>query len=246
MKISVSSLLEKLIWLLTVFLFTTFLLFETKTWGKYAFFGATVLIVLMSAVIYGGILRIRLQPYHLFIGIFTLFVGVSSVWAMQPSDSFSKMYSVLQIFGCSALLYIHYDRKDNIRSLLSAIKWAGYFVTIYSIAFYGLDALLESAQDLRLTTEFSNVNAIAMAAAISCMLQWGDILKKRNLLSSVMMIPAIILIAATQSRKAFLSLLLGIAGMYLLHSATQKGTAKKILKLLFYMLLLYLGLLLLL
>ena len=242
MIISIKSLLEKLIWLLTVFLFSSFLIFETYSWGKYAFFGATILIVLFSAVIYDGILRIKLQAYHGFFTLFILYVAINSLWAMRSSDTVNKAITLAQILVCAAMMYIHYDREGNIESLLSAVRWAGYIVTLYAIAFYGLDAMLESSQDLRLENEFSNVNTIAMAAALSCTIQWSDILKKKHLLSSVMMVPAVILITATQSRKAFVWLLAGVFCVYIMHTMREKGFTKKVLKLVLYALVIFLGL----
>ena len=238
MKISLNSVFEKTIWLLTVFLFSSFLIFETYTWGKYAFFAATILIVLLSAISYNGVLYIRLRPYHIFFILFMMYTAITSLWAMRASDVYNKTYSLLQILVCASLMYMHYDRKENIHSLLMAVMWAGYFVVLYAISFYGLDQMLESTQDIRLDTEFSNVNAIAMAAAISCMFQWNEILHRRNIWSSVFMIPAIILITATQSRKAFILLLAGILFVYIVRIMRQKGFAKKILRLLFYVTLL--------
>ncbi len=238
MKISLNSVLEKMIWLLTVLLFSSFLIFEAYTWGKYVFFSATILIVLLSAISYNGVLRIRLRPYHIFFILFMLYTAITSLWAIRTNDVYNKTYSLLQILVCASLMYLHYDRKANTHSLLMVVMWAGYFVVLYAISFYGLDQMLASAQDMRLDNEFSNVNAIAMAAAISCMFQWNELLHRRNIWSSVFMIPAVILITATQSRKAFILLIAGIVLVYIVKTMGQKGFAKKILKLLFYMLLL--------
>lgn len=234
MKISIQSVIDKCIWLLTVFLLSSFLIFETYTWGKYAFFAASVLIALLSAVSYNGIIRLRLQPYHIFFLLFAMYTAATSLWAMRSSDATTKAMTLVQILGCAAMLYLHYDRKDNIRQLLLAVMWAGYLVTLYAISFYGIDQMLESAQDIRLENEFSNVNSIAMAAAIACMLQWNEALHKRNIWSVVMMVPAVILITATQSRKAFVMLIAGIVLMYVMKTAQQKGFLKKLLKLLMY------------
>lgn len=242
MKISLSSLLEKLIWLSTVFLYASFLMFDFTYHGKYIYFGLTILIVLMSAIIYRGILRIRLQPFHIFTALFAIFVALSSLWAMRSTDPIQKAIVLLQVLIFSSMIYIHYDRTNNIVPLLLAVKWAGYIVTLYSIAFYGLDEMLASSQDLRLTNEFSNVNSIAMSAALSCVLQWNDILRKRDIWSTVMTIPSVILITATQSRKALVLLLVGILAIYLLRSMQEKGSAKKVLKFIFYSVLIFFGL----
>ncbi len=242
MRISLESVIDKIIWLLTVFLLSSFLIFETYAWGRYAFFGASILILLLSAISYGGILRIRLQPYHIFFLLFIAFAAMSSLWAIRSSDAIGKASTLFRILVCAAMLYIHYDRKDHIRPLLLAVMWAGYFVTLYAITFYGLDTMLESSQDIRLENEFSNVNTIAMSAAISCILQWHELLSKRNLWSSVLVIPSVILITATQSRKAFVMLLAGIVLVYTVKTMRQKGFAKKLLKLILYMVLMFVAL----
>ena len=234
MKISVKTLCEKCIWLLTVCLFSSFLIFDLSSSGRYVFFGLSILILLFSAVIHDGILRIRLDPFYGFFAAFALFVGMTSLWAIRSSDAVQKAVTLLQIFICAAMLFIHYDREDNIHGLLTAVMWSGYLVSLYAIAFYGLDAMLKSAQEIRLENEFANVNAIAMAAALSCMLQWYELTKRRNRVSAPLMIPAVILIMATQSRKAFVLLMAGIAGIYLVRTAQQKGIGRKLLKLLLY------------
>ncbi|MBR4864033.1 MAG: O-antigen ligase family protein [Oscillospiraceae bacterium] len=238
MKISVSSIIEKLIWLLAVFLFASFLIFDTYSWGRYAFFGVSILIVLLNAINYNGILRWRLQPFHIFALLFAGYVALSSLWAMQPSDPITKSKTILQVLLCASMLYLHYDRTNNTRPLCLAVMWSGYVVVVYAILFYGLDTMLASSQDIRLENEFSNVNNIAMAAAISCMLQWNEVIHKRNIWSAVMIIPSVILIGATQSRKAFILLLAGVVLVYVMKTMGQKGFFKKVLSLLFYLVLL--------
>ena len=234
MKVSLSTVLEKCIWLLTVLLFSCFLIFDGYAWGKYVFFGASILILLMTAVIHDGMVRIRFDAFHGFFAAFIAYTALTSLWAIKASDATEKAITLVQIFACAVLLFVHYDRKDNIRSLLTAVMWSGYVVTLYAIAVYGLDAMLQSTQDIRLQNEFANVNAVAMSAAVSCMLQWQELTQKRNRWSAVLMIPAVILITATQSRKAFILLLAGVVGIYIMRTAQQKGIARKILKLCLY------------
>lgn len=242
MKISLNNIIEKIIWLLTTFLFASFLIFDTVAWGKYAFFGASVLIVILSAISQNGILRFRVTPYHIFFLLFTIYVAMTSLWALfRPVDATNKAITLIQILLCSSLLYIHYDKDENPRPLFLAVMWSGYVVVLYAIAVYGLDAMLESAQDIRLENDFTNVNNIAMAAAISCMLQWHELLYKRSIWSVVFVIPSVILITATQSRKAFVLLLAGIVLVYIAKTMQEKGFLKKVLKLLFYMCLVLVG-----
>lgn len=232
MIISTEAILRRLIWLLTLSLFITFLIFETYTWGRYVFFGCCVLIALLTSAMHRGVLRIRLRPYYGFFALFIVYVLFTALWAWDQTAAISKAVTLVQILGCSAMLYIHYDREDSVQDLLSAVKWAGYIVSIYAIFYYGLENLgLEEGQ--RLDNEFSNINTIGMAAALACVLQIYELLYKRSRWSVVMMIPAVIMVAATQSRKALVLLIAGVMGVYILKNLSKKGFANKLCKVLF-------------
>ena len=227
MKVSLNATLNKLIWLLTIFLFVSFLIFETYSWGRYAFLGVSALVIILSSIIYGGKIRVRLCPYYCFLGLFAVYVGIASIWAWNSAAAISKAVTLVQILGCSAMLYVHYDRQDNVRELLSAVKWAGFIVAVYAIFFYGIENLgLE--EGVRLDNEFANINGIGMAAALSCVLQAHEFLNKRSRWPALMMLPAVIMIAATQSRKALVFLMVGALGVYVLHSLTQKSISKRL------------------
>ena len=234
MKISLNSVIEKVIWGLLVFLLTSFLTLGLTIGGRYLFLAATLLIIPLSALANNGILRIRLHPYHFFLLFFATYTALSSLWGLRSSDAIGKASTLFQILACVSVLFIHYDKTVNPRPLYLAIMWSGYFVTIYAILVYGMDTLLASAQDVRVGNEFNNINSVAMTAAISCMFQWNELLNKRSIWSTVFVIPAVILITATQSRKAFVMLFAGIVLLYVVKTMGQKGFAKKLLKLLAY------------
>jgi len=132
------------------------------------------------------------------------------------------------ILICSSMLYMHYVRLNDVASLLNAIKWAGYFVAIYTIGFYGLDIILEALSSNRLSNSFSNVNVIAMFIAFACTIQVSQLLHKRSKLAALFMIPCIIVISATQSKKALIALILGAIGVYLVNKLNKKNALKSI------------------
>lgn len=232
MKISLETILQRIIWLLTLLLFITFLIFETYAWGRYVFFGGCILIALLTSAVHRGVLRIRFRPYYGFFALFIVYVMTTALWAWDQPSAIRKAVTLVQILGCSAMLYIHYDREDTIQGLLSAVKWAGYIVSVYAIFYYGLENLgLEEGR--RLENEFSNVNTIGMTAALACVLQVQELLYKRSRWSAVMMIPAVVMVAATQSRKALVLLLAGVMGVYILKNLSKKGFANKLCKVLF-------------
>ena len=228
MKTSLTNISNNIIWLLTVFLFTTFLVFETYSWGRYAFFGASALILLLSVFTHHGKLMFRMDAFYKFMLVFIGYTLLSSLWAMNPADSVSKAVTIFQILVCAAMLYIHYQHMDDVQPLLTAVMWAGYLVALYTIFFFGTEQLMEAAAGDRLGNEYSNVNSIGMAAAYSCTIQVSQFLHKKNHWSVVFMIPAIVVIAATQSRKALALLVAGVFGVYVMKNFQNRGFLRKI------------------
>lgn len=234
MKITVKSIMEKLIWLLTVFVFFAFTVFNEPSWGKYTILGASVLIAVLTAMADGGVLRLRIEAYHVFVLIFGLFTLASSLWAPIPSDAITKASTVFQILLCAALAYLHYQKHENMHGLISAVIWAGYAIAIYTIATYGLDHIIEAAIGRRLVKVYNNSNTIGMAIAHGCILQIYELFYGRKKWSALLMIPAILVVAATQSKKAILMLIIGAFLIYYIKNAQGKGNLKKIFKLIIF------------
>jgi O-antigen ligase len=110
-----------------------------------------------------------------------------------------------------SVLYAYYSQKESVLELLESVKWGGYILTIYSIAFYGIDTIRATlASEGRLDNAYSNINAIAMLAAISLVITVFQCLYYKVSFSIIFSVPEIILIAASGSRKALLSVGIGI------------------------------------
>lgn len=231
MKISINGFVDKCIWVLTTYLLVSFLAFNNYPWGKYTFVVASVLIALLAAVGNNGRIRIKLQAYHLFFVLFIFYVLLSSLWAWSFSDSVSKAMTLIQILLCSAMAYLYYERKDSIQALLQAVMWAGYILAIYAMAYYGAERLATASSN-RLDSEFVSVNSIGMVTALACVLQINELLCGRNKWTAVMMVPAIMMVAFTQSKKAIIFLVAGVLGLLALRTIQQKASAKGLLKML--------------
>lgn len=229
------NILEKIIWVLTTFLFVSFLVFETYTWGRYAFFAVSVLILLLSAVEYGGRIQLRISAYQHFLLSFSIFSLCSALWALDVSDSVIMARTLFRILVCATFLYWHYIRKDDIRQLLSVVMWSGYTVAIYTIAFYGLNTILLATMgaNTRLNNDYTNVNSIGMACALSCVvLFWGILYKKFRWWTAIPVIPTLLAMAATQSRKAILFAVAGIFMLIVFKYSSKKDFMKNCFKLL--------------
>lgn len=221
----------KIIWILTAFLLCAFYLFAFNTWGRYVLAVVAVLIFALGVAIPRGIgYKVEIGPYHIFLMVFTLYTFLSAIWSVERSATIQKAQTLFQIFLCYSLIYAYYAKLDSVRSLWDCVMWGGYFIAAYSIVAYGgisnVMALVQSSH--RLDNVFTNINNIAMICAIACVIQFHRILCKKEYLSAIFAIPAIIMIAATQTRKAIILLALGIIAAVILKNFEGKKLLKSV------------------
>lgn len=234
-----------LVFVFTAMLFVVFILSETNAWVKYILFGLSLAIFVIGVVLCNGKISFRIDAYAFIEILFIAFALTSSLWAMQPSDSVIMARTLFRIFICAYMLYVTYTNVPELDEilLLKAVMWAGYIIAIYTFAYYGFDAIVNGGHEigLRIDNEFANVNSIGLVCALSCMIQINlkFLCKKYRLFPSVLfMIPGIVVIAATQSRKALVFLLAGIMIAMLMGVMNEKGRmSAKIAKILFELLL---------
>ena len=225
------TLADKIISLLTVFLFASFFLFETYTWGRYILLGVSFIIFVIMVIKQRGTIHFSLKPWHYYMLSMAFFSLLSAVWGVSPKDSFQKFITIMQIFICLSLVYMYYQENNNVGRLINIVKWAGYFVAIYSFVFYGYEFIIKMLTSaIRLENGFSNVNLIGMLSAMSIIIELYEIkFQKRKIkLSAALCIPSFVLVLATQSRKALALLVIGVFLVLLSTSQTKKNTIKKI------------------
>ena len=201
------------IWFLTVAMLSSIYILNTIAWGRYIFFVIAVLILLMYAVNNGGKIRFSIEPFFVFPAVFAVYCLLSAAWAWVPSDAVEKSFTIVQIVACYSFLFLYYQNEDDIESLLSVVMWTGYIVSIYAIWYYGFDTLVRTTanDNLRIINAFNNINSIGMLAAYACVIQIYRLAYDRRLsLTALFMLPAVFIIACTQSRKALILLALGV------------------------------------
>ena len=229
----INNISNKLIWLLTVFLIASFYIFESYSWGKYILAVVAVLVFSISFFKDGRISFI-IQPFHFFVLFFAFYCFVSSIWAWSMDEAISKAFTIFQILICLSFLYMHYQKVDSIDSLMSAIMWAGYIIAIYSFISYGgfKDVIALLTRGTRLTNDYTNVNSIGMICAVACVIQVYRVVYNKLSWSALLMIPAILMIAATQSRKALVVLIFGVLAVVVFKNINKKNFLKSFIKIL--------------
>ena len=104
---------------------------------------------------------------------------------------------------------------------------------------YGVQEVVQAAITNRLGLEFANVNTIGMACALSCVIQVFEwiFFRKIHLFEVVLIVPLILVVAATQSRKAIVYVIAGILLLVFFKNIDRKDFLKNIFKLIFSLLL---------
>ena len=246
MSLSLRRVATTLIFVFTTALFLFFVLFDTYTWGKYAFLGLSTCIFIIGCGMNHGKISLRFTPYVAMNVLFICFVLLSSLWAISSSDSATMARTLTRTFICAYAVYITYINipELDVTVLLKAVMWAGYIVSLYTLFFYGLDTIIAagSSSSLRVDNEFANVNTIGMACALSCVIQISfKYLRPKDHLfpSAFLMIPSMVVVAATQSRKALVFLIVGTLGYaFVKAQKSKKSILIKAFKILLWILIL--------
>lgn len=228
---------DNFIYVLMILLFCSFTVLTTYSWGRY------IMIICIAGIFVLDGMRNRFKyKYKCVTGRFlvtimllSMYSFVSAIWAEDASDAMAMGRTLFEILLMMFVVYNNYYRKeDNVNEVLSIIKWSSFIIVIYSILFYGMDNLIKMvAMEERLENAYANVNTIGMLAATACLIQVDEIIREKKFKwSGLLCIPAVIMLAITQSRKAFIVLLIGIAMVFILRNIDSKDFRKKVIKVL--------------
>lgn len=225
--------LNRIIQALTVLLFCSFVIFETYSWGRYVVLFCIAVIFLLTAVRDRFKYRIVFSPYIIIMALFTVYVLISSLWAISATDALEKAKTLAEILLVVFVLYnSQYANENCVSDYFTLIKWSSYIIVVYSIFFYGISTLiLMTKTETRLDNSYTNVNTIGMLAAVGILIQIDEIICKRKFLpASLFSIPSLFMIAVTQSRKALLMLVGGVALNIILRNFNSNDFRKTLIK----------------
>lgn len=239
MTVKPSQILDYLIWALTVFMFSSFQILYQYSWGRYIFFACTLLILLLSAFRNRGRLRLKLSVFHISLFLFTFYVLVNSLWSMNSERTVTMFTTLLSISLCFSLLYWAYTNlDDNFMLLVTAYVVASVVIEIYTLIHYGFNNVLLATHEARLDNEYTNVNSIAVFLAIGVVFNLYLILLHGFKLWNLIPFFSVIVLAAIQSRKAIVVLVLGVLALIVLRTnANRQSILNRILIIVFLILL---------
>ena len=231
-KSIMQSIHDRIMFFVVILQTAFFVLFETATWGRYFFLALMVASYVVMIIDGKGSLYLETG---LFIGHILGFICItffSSIWARNAGEPLEKTITLVEIGLCVYPVYLYSNTKEKVHLMLTALKWGGYLVALYSIVYFGYDGLVHAAkaQANRLDNTFANVNVISMCVVLACIIEFWNLQYSKSRKEIVFLFPCILVLLATQSRKAFVFLFVGIAGIIITKNISNERVISGIIK----------------
>ena len=219
-------------WAATTLLFVMSTILSIS-YGGVILAGITFLVLMLHAGENGLRIRFRYSPIYVFIVVFALYCGLSSLWAEIPQYATRHVSEMLEIMLMLVVLFSAYrDSEDNVVSLLKAFMWRGYIISAYVLLRYGVTYILYILRnDIRLDSEVLNANTIGMAIAYSIIINVYFIFKEKKFkLYDVLIFAGFILLVATESRKGLVLVAGGVVAVFVLFNWDNKKVVNSVFK----------------
>lgn len=160
-----------------------------------------------------------LSPYNLYLICFVVFCYASSLWATDTANVFYQTSHLIKIVFGMIILFLCVNERCSIDFLLKAMMWGGYFLLLYEVVFYGVNGIISMiAASERLTNEIMNANNFAMCIAYSCVIHIYYGVKEKWNFTHLLIVPSLLLLAVSGSRKGILVLVVGVIGVLVLEN----------------------------
>ena len=227
--------IDELIKIPMILLVVSFVVFSTEYYGRYIMMGCIFIIFFITIVKNKGVYKFNIPIIFFFWILLIIYTFTSCLWSVSPKETLGAAKSLIEILFMIFVVYNYFCHVYNpVCQLLSIIKISSVIVVLYTVYYYGLTALIEmGALGIRLQNGYANVNTVGILAAIGILIQINEflIIKKINW-KIIFCFPNFFVVALTQSRKALLTIILGILFLYILN-VEKKITITNIIKLIF-------------
>ncbi len=187
----------------------------------------------VGAAILTFALNIKKMSFPKILVLMLLYLGycyASSLWAWNSYFVLDRASTVFQLILIAIVFSTYFVYRENVELIFKTIMIGGVVSSIYVIASYGgLSSFYAEAsrEGERLGGEVGQVNSLGLYASYALViLFYYAFYKKKPILYPVMIIPFLVAMGSG-SRKALLSIMLGIGVLLILSQSTQKKNIPK-------------------
>jgi len=219
---------------LATLLYLSFVVFSNDAMGVYFMVALVLLIFALNAAHSKQPIFTRIGLFHRYMLWISLYCFVSALWAWNPDYAVEKGLTIFELLIAFSLLYECY-KNSGVDRLLTIIMWGGFFLSIYTFFFYGIDNLQDTIEEgERLENGFANINTVAMTCSSSIIIAYYLFKKRLNVLDILLCLPCLLVVASSGSRKAFVMLVAGVIALSVFYSNSKKKNSNKLLTIIGY------------
>ena len=178
-----------------------------------------------------GVIKLCAIWYFIYILAFLGFCMLSRLWAEDSRAAVPKINSLLfAMLGMIVIVMCTYSTHD-VDILLKTIMYGGYFVCLFIAFRYGWRGILSLVRnDSRISNEVLNANTLGMCASYSVVINVHYFINRKFKLQDLAVLPAILLLLASGSRKAIIIVILGVFGLLLLKNMNNRDILRTVLR----------------
>ena len=164
-------------------------------------------------------------------GAYVLFVCLFGLNAIEPSVALSRSFDIVKIFFMLIILYMCYQDKTSVDTLLKIGMWTGYIVCFYTVYFYGLDYFITVlSSSARIANDALNANTVGLLGANAIVMTLYYMLYDRPRWWNIIALPTLGILAATGSRKALVFVVVGTVLLFVFKSLRSANVVNSIAK----------------
>ena len=180
-------------------------------------------------------IRLHVSGYHFYMLLLSLFCYASSLWASNKSPALNRGEEMFELFIVMSIIYSCFQEKTSVSDLLKVIMFGGFFIVVFYTMIYGWGYVITSIRNSsRVTSDLINANSLGMTAAYSIIVYFNFLVNRQTKLWWLPFVAlSLVVLLASQSRKAILIIVLGCFGTFILNNLDNRKIISNTFKVLF-------------
>lgn len=168
-----------------------------------------------------------------YIVVFAAYACLSRLWAESPRLTINKSNALVFIVAAMAVIVVCKYDELSIETVLKVIMYGGYTVGLYILFRYGLRGILTLMRNEQRLGAVLNANTLGMCVSYAMLINFYFISYERRFrIQYLLMLPMLVILIATGSRKAVLILIAGVFALFVMKNFNNRKALNSLLKVL--------------
>lgn len=222
---------KKSVLVLAIIMYSAFYIGGHIPYGQLLAYLSVLVLVGYAVLCTRGIIRIRFSFFVVYMGLFCVYCFASVLWADNAIYALNKGYDLLLVTVLTLVVYNIYQETGSIDPLLKIIMWLGFVMSMYAILYYGWSTVMLSIiGGIRISNDAINSNTLGMMSAFAILINIYYILDRKIKWWTFFSVPSLIVLLASESRKAIFIIVAGVFVLFVLKNIDEMDPINSILR----------------